>query len=196
MVVNGWRLVALTALALLACAALFWLMAPDPVTALRASIRLTARSSLLLFCLAFTASAAGARWPGAFTRWQRHNRRYIGLSFAVSHALHGVAIVAFAHIDPQQFAPNLKPGMLVPGAIGYAVILAMAATSFDRTAAWIGPVAWRRLHTWGSYWLWAQFVVAFGTRVPAMPAYSAFVALLLGVLALRLAPRLRARQSA
>ena len=81
MVVNGWRLVALTALALLACAALFWLMAPDPVTALRASIRLTARSSLLLFCLAFTASAAGARWPGAFTRWQRHNRRYIGLSF-------------------------------------------------------------------------------------------------------------------
>ena len=53
--------------------------------------------------------------------------------------------------------------------IGYAIIIAMAATSFDRAAAAIGPRAWRALHLLGGYYLCAQFVVSFGKRIPAMP---------------------------
>ena len=61
---------------------------------LRAVVRLTARTSLLLFLLAFAASAAYRLRPGPGTRWLLANRRYVGLSFASSHLVHLLAIVA------------------------------------------------------------------------------------------------------
>jgi len=42
------------------------------------------------------------------------------------------------------------------------------------------------LHLTGGYYLWFQFMVSFGKRVPAMPLYAAFLLPLLAVLALRL----------
>ena len=71
----------------------------------------------------------------------------------------------------------------------------MAATSFDRSAVAIGPRAWRALHLWGGYYLWAQFVVSFGKRIPAMPLYSLFLIPLLAVLALRLIAMVSTRTS-
>jgi hypothetical protein len=62
----------------------------------------------------------------------------------------------------------------------------MTATSFDRTASMIGPRAWRILHLTGGYYLWFQFMVSFGKRVPGMPLYAAFLIPLLAVMALRL----------
>jgi hypothetical protein len=62
----------------------------------------------------------------------------------------------------------------------------MSATSFDRTAAVIRPRAWRTLHLAGGYYLWLQFMVSFGKRVPAMPLYAAFLIPLLIVMALRM----------
>ena len=62
----------------------------------------------------------------------------------------------------------------------------MAATSFDRTADAIGPRAWRILHLTGGYYLWFQFMVSFGKRIPDMPLYSLFLIPLLAVMALRL----------
>ena len=46
-------------------------------------------------------------------------------------------------MDPPGFHEHAMPGTLVSGGIAYAFIVAMAATSFDRTAAWVGPAAWR-----------------------------------------------------
>jgi len=62
----------------------------------------------------------------------------------------------------------------------------MSATSFDRSAALIGPRVWRALHLAGGYYLWFQFMVSFGKRVPAMPLYAAFLIPLLIVMALRM----------
>jgi hypothetical protein len=62
----------------------------------------------------------------------------------------------------------------------------MTATSFDRTAQAIGPRAWRILHLTGGYYLWFQFMVSFGKRIPGMPLYGLFLIPLLVVLALRL----------
>lgn len=62
----------------------------------------------------------------------------------------------------------------------------MSATSFDRAAALLGPRAWQTLHLAGGYYLWLQFMVSFGKRVPAMPLYAAFLIPLLIVLALRM----------
>lgn len=183
---EGWRLLAVLTLSLVALSLWIASMRQFEVERVRMVIRFTARSSLMLFCLAFSAAALARLWPNAWTRWQRRNRRYLGLSFAASHAIHAVAIIAFARMDPAGFAVATSAASYIFGGIGYAVIIAMSATSFDRTAALIGPRAWRMLHLVGGYYLWFQFMISFGKRVPAMPLYAAFLIPLLAVMALRM----------
>lgn len=183
---EGWRLLAVLTLSLIALSLWIASMRQFEVDGIRMVIRFTARSSLLLFCLAFSAAALARLRPNAWTRWQRRNRRYLGLSFAASHAIHAMAIVAFAKMDPAAFAQATSPASYIFGGIGYAVIIGMSATSLDRTAALIGPRAWRALHLAGGYYLWFQFMVSFGKRVLAMPLYAAFLLPLLAVMALRL----------
>jgi DMSO/TMAO reductase YedYZ heme-binding membrane subunit len=183
---EGWRLLAVLTLSLIVLSLWIASMRQFEVEGVRMVIRFTARSSLLLFCLAFSAAALARLWPNAWTRWQRRNRRYLGLSFAVSHAIHAMAIVVFARMDPAGFADATSVASYIFGGIGYAAIIAMSATSFDRTAALIGPRAWRTLHLIGGYYLWFQFMVSFGKRVPAMPLYAAFLIPLLVVMALRM----------
>jgi DMSO/TMAO reductase YedYZ heme-binding membrane subunit len=184
--IESWRLLAALTLSLIALSLWIAAMRQFEVEGVRMVIRFTARSSLLLFCLAFSAAALARLWPNAWTRWQRRNRRYLGLSFAASHAIHAVAIVAFAKMDPAAFADATSATSYIFGGIGYAIIIAMSATSFDRTAALLGPRVWRTLHLVGGYYLWFQFMVSFGKRVPAMPLYAAFLIPLLAVMALRL----------
>jgi methionine sulfoxide reductase heme-binding subunit len=183
---EGWRLFAVLAL-VLACLSI-WIagMRQFEVDGVRMVIRFTARTSLLLFCLAFGAAALARLWPNAWTRWQRRNRRYLGVSFAASHGIHAIAIACFAAMSPALFAQATSPASYIFGGIGYAFIVAMTATSFDRTAAAIGPRAWRILHLAGGYYLWFQFMVSFGKRIPAMPSYALFLVPLLAVMALRL----------
>lgn len=183
---EGWHLLATLTLSLIILSLWIASMRQFEVEGIRMVIRFTARSSLLLFCLAFGAAALAQLWPNAWTRWQRRNRRYLGLSFAASHAIHAVAIVAFAKMDVAGFAEATSAASYIFGGIGYAVIVAMSATSFDRTAALIGPRARRALHLVGGYYLWFQFMVSFGKRVPAMPLYAAFVIPLLAVMMLRM----------
>jgi sulfoxide reductase heme-binding subunit YedZ len=183
---EGWWLLAAFTLSLIALSLWIASMRQFEVEGVRMVIRFTARSSLLLFCLAFSAAALARLWPNAWTRWQRRNRRYLGLSFATSHAIHAVAIVAFAKMDSAGFAEATSAASYIFGGIGYAVIIAMSATSFDRAAALLGPRAWRALHLLGGYYLWFQFMVSFGKRVPAMPLYAVFLVPLLAVMALRM----------
>jgi methionine sulfoxide reductase heme-binding subunit len=190
---EGWRLFALLTLILTVLCAGIAGMRGFEVEGARMVVRFTARTSLLFFCLAFGAAALARLWPNGWTRWLRRNRRQLGVTFATSHALHAIAIVAFADMDPAGFATATSPASFVFGGIGYAIIIAMTATSFDRTAAAIGPRAWRILHLAGGYYLWAQFMISFGKRIPAMPLYSLFLIPLFAVLALRLIAMAQAR---
>lgn len=162
----------------------------------QAAIRVTARTSFVLFCLAYSAAALAQLWPNTWTRWQRRNRRQLGLAFAISHAMHAAALVAFALALPEAFKQETSTGMFVAGGIGYVLILAMSATSFDRTAAAIGPRAWRWLHGFGAFYIWVGFVNGFGSRAPMRPGYWIFVAILLGVMALRLVAMRRKKVAA
>lgn len=191
---EGWRLLAVLTLSLLALCIWIASMRQFEVEGVRMVIRFTARSSLVLFCLAFSAAALARLWPTAWSRWQRRNRRYLGLAFAASHAIHAIAIVAFAKMDPAGSAAATSAASYIFGGIGYAIIIAMAATSFDGTARMVGPRAWRMLHLTGGYYLLFQFTVSFGKRAPDMPLYALFVIPLLAVFALRMiamAPRQR-----
>ena len=183
---EGWRLFAVLALTLLALSVWIAAMRQFEVDGVRMVIRFTARTSLLLFCLAFSAAALARLWPNAWTQWLRRNRRYLGVTFAASHGLHAIAIGCFAIMDPPAYAAATSAASYIFGGIGYALIIAMAATSFDRSAQAIGPRAWRRLHLIGGYYLLFQFTVSFGKRIPDMPLYTLFLIPLVAVFALRM----------
>ena len=163
------------------------------VDGVRMVIRFTARTSLLFFCLAFSRRGAGAAVAECLDAVaapqpppsRRHLRR-------LARASTRVAIVCFAVMDPAGYAAATSLASYIFGGIGYAFIIAMTATSFDRTAAAIGPRAWRMLHLIGGYYLLLQFMVSFGKRIPDMPLYALFLIPLLAVFALRMiamAPR-------
>ncbi len=183
---EGWRLFAVLALTLIVLCIWIAGMRQFGVDGVRMVIRFTARTSLLFFCLAFGAAALARLWPNGWTRWLRRNRRQLGVTFAASHGLHAIAIAAFAAMAPTDFAAATNLASYIFGGIGYAFIMAMTATSFDRTAAAIGPRAWRILHLSGGYYLWFQFMVSFGKRIPDMPLYSLFLIPLVLLMALRL----------
>lgn len=142
----------------------------------RTAIRATARLSLPLFLAAFSASALRRRWPGAASGWLLARRRQVGLSFAVSHGWHAVAItLLYVATDPE-----IPATTVYGGGVGYAFVAAMAATSFDRTAAWLGPARWRRLHTLGGWVIFAIFAVSYVPAAVLDPtairiAYSALI---------------------
>ncbi|WP_342361955.1 hypothetical protein [Terrarubrum flagellatum] len=184
---EGPRLWIVIALALLPAAGGVLAINGTNEAAIRAVIRLTARTSLLLFLLAFTASAVAKLWPSALSRWQRRNRRPFGLAFAFSHFIHAIVIAWLARMGPTQAADALTPAMLIFGGFGYLCIIAMAATSWDGAIAFLGIRRWRLLHLICGHYLWLQFMVSFGKRIPDAPAYIGFLAILSAAMAIRIA---------
>lgn len=183
---NGWRLFGVLTAPLLAMSLALLATCGWDVEGVRLVIRATARTSLLLFVLAFTASALVELAPGELTRWQRRNRRYLGVSFAASHFIHLAAILALATLDRELFWKLTNLTTIVLAGTAYLFIAAMTATSFDRTAAWLGPRNWRRLHLIGGWYIWISFAVAVGKRVPLDRFYWPMAALVLGAAAVRL----------
>lgn len=188
---SPWALLGWLSLALLAMVAVILVSMPD-VAGVRQAIRATARSSWMLFLLTFTASAQYRLWPNTWTAWLRLHRRQFGLAFVVSHLVHALAIVAFARLDPAGFNGQANTGSLVSGGIGYLFLVAMGATSFDRSAAWLGPRAWRWLHLAGAYYLWVSFLVTFGKRLPMSGFYVLPLLVLAAAMLLRWWPARRA----
>src|ERR1043165_3907195 len=91
---NGWPIVGWATLAVAAGAGAVLAVAGTDGYGIRMAIRATARTSVVLFALAFAASALRRRWPNAFTTWLLRNRRQLGVSFASSHAIHLLTILA------------------------------------------------------------------------------------------------------
>jgi len=181
----GWPIVGWSTLIVaVLCAAVFAAAGGGP-EGWRAMIRLSAKTSLALFSTAFIASSLRGLWPNERTRWLLINRRYIGVSFAASHAIHLVGIVALAQADPSF---TFEVPTLIGGGGAYVFLAAMTATSFDRSAAWLGPRRWKILHRTGMYYCWVIFFISYLPRsiVESAPFYSPFVAVLLGTLGLRI----------
>lgn len=191
---EGWTLTLVAGVAIATIAVAIIAAGGGSPDAISGAIRFTARTSFALFLAAFTASATQRLWPGAFTRWQRRNRRYLGVGFAASHAVHAAAIVTLAVLQPLAFHERAADMARAPGLIGYGFLAAMTITSFDRTAAWLGRRGWRALHLAGSIYLWGAFVVGFGKRAPEAPIYWLPVAIAVAAMGLRVASWLRDRR--
>lgn len=192
---QGWRLFWLITAALAAMSAAMVAMYPGE-DGVRLVIRATARTSLVLFALAFSASALRRLWPGGFTTWLLRNRRYLGVSFAASHAIHLAAIIAFARIDPAEFGEISPVANRIVAGLAYVFIFAMAATSFDRMVVWLGARRWKLLHTVGAHYIWLIFLLSFAKRVPQGAGYALGAAVLLAVMGLRLWARKAGSRSA
>jgi methionine sulfoxide reductase heme-binding subunit len=182
---QGWSLVAWTALVVCGGAAgvLAWQGAGEE--GLRLVLRATARTSLLLFLAVFLASTLHGSRPNRATAWLLDNRRYLGVSFATSHTVHFAAILGLTRVSSHR----TDPVVLLLGGLGYAIILAMTATSFDATASLLGARRWKRLHTTGIYYVWTVFLLTYLGNAAKDPKAAVSVVLLLGALAFRLAGR-------
>lgn len=149
----------------------------------RIAIRFTARSSCILFLLAFSASSWRRFTATSVTNWLLQNRRYLGLSMAISHGFHAVAIAGVAILTSENMVRDRLANL------GYVFIILMAITSFKRPAAVLGKRNWRILHTIGMYYLWLSFISSFAKRLPeSWLIYSPFVILLTMAFILRLLP--------
>ena len=163
----------------------------------RALIRATARSSLLLFCAAFATTALFYFWPSAASRWMRRNRRSVGLGFAVSHSIHYAAVYAVSRIDPEQFF--VEEGRALTDFVTlYTVfmLVAMVALSFDTTQGWVGRRVWQGVHWFMSLGFWLSFASSYGGRALYELYYVPFAGLLLLTMGLRTAAFVAKRRSA
>lgn len=183
--IEGGRLWLLLAAGVNAMVAIILTM-DSGVEGVRLAVRATARTSLALFLIAFTASSLVWLWPGDTTRWIIRNRRWFGLGFAWSHLLHLIAILwLFGNYAGQVPAPPMTT--IVGGGIAYVFIAAMAATSFDGAARWMGAKNWQRLHKTGIWYVWIVFMTSYGKRAVVMPEYIPPVLLLIAAAGLRFA---------
>lgn len=153
-------------------------------------IRITARTSAILFLLAFTASSLYQLWPTDTTKWIRRNRRYLGVGFAGSHFVHAAFIATAIVLNQQRFETHVVDptphGVFVLDFVAYAFIIAMTITSFDRTAKRMQYSTWKRLHLTGSYVIWFTFFIAYWRRGVTYPEfYGPFLIIVLAALIIR-----------
>lgn len=190
---RGWPLVGWTALVVGMAVALALLGDGDLERRSRLALRLTAFSSGVLFSAVFAASPLRRLAPSAATRWLVANRRYLGVSFAVSHGYHLLAIVLLIRAAGSAERASIDPVTTIGGSLGYAFVLAMVATSFDRTAAWLGRRAWGALHGTGLYFLWFVFAMNYGLQMMRSPVHFLVAALVIAGAVLRVAAWWKAR---
>ena len=159
----------------------------------RVVIRATARTSLVLFTAAYVASSLQRLLRNDATKWLLANRRSVGLSYAVSHTLHLMALGVLAWISPSFETATIT---LVFGGLAYVFLYLMALTSTDGAVKALGPANWRRLHRAGMHYNWFIFAQSYLPRAVAEPgSYAALGALVLGGAAARIAAYARARSA-
>jgi methionine sulfoxide reductase heme-binding subunit len=186
---KGWRLVGWVTFAIAAMSAAIVVSRGVGEEAWRVGIRATARSSITLFLIVFAARPWNKLWPSRASKWALRNRRYLGVSLFMSQVAHAIFIGLLIAQYPASFWAGVAMSTVLGGALGYLLLLLMALTSFDGSAALIGKRAWKILHTAGMYYLWIVFASSYGPRATHSPLAAAFAVLLLAALVLRVAAR-------
>ncbi len=149
-------------------------------------IRSTAKFSFVLFMLAFSASSVYFFWKKPLSKWLLNNRRYLGVSFAVSHYLHLCSLLLMTfYIDFNVFVDRgLFAG--IGGVIAYSFITVMVITSFEKGRKLLSPKNWKRVHTAGGYLLWIIFAKSYLPNILDDAIAALFSAILIFVLSIRI----------
>lgn len=190
---HGWRLFSLLSLLVLIVAALALWSQPQWVEALRSSIRVTARTSFALFLATFLASSLAALVPSDFTRGLLRERRFLGLAFAFSHAVHAVLIILYVKFFPETFWHGRSAAANIPGSIGYLFITLLAITSFPYAVKLLGARVWKGLHSSGTWVIAGVFFLSFYKRLPMGSWYPLGFGLIFSAIAFKLIVKLAVR---
>jgi hypothetical protein len=181
--IAGWPVVGWAAVGIAAMTLAVLTVRGTGEQGMRSLIRASALTSLFFFSAAFSASSAQEIWRAPWSRWLLSNRRYLGVSFAVSHTIHLFAIITLARLLGDEF--EVDTVTLVAGSLAYVVLYMMTATSFDRSAAWMGRRAWLTLHRTGAYYLWFVFFVTYLPSAMSSAVYIPHVLILVAAMGLR-----------
>ncbi|PKM20935.1 MAG: hypothetical protein CVV11_05545 [Gammaproteobacteria bacterium HGW-Gammaproteobacteria-15] len=190
---RGWTLFSLLSLAVLLFATSTMLWHTELVDALRSAIRVTARTSFTLFLLAFLASSLAILVPSSGTKALLRERRFIGLSFAFSHLVHGILILIYANMFPETFWNGRTATANIPGSVGYLFILLLTITSFPVMVRLLGFSAWKLLHSTGTWVIAAIFCLSFYKRLPLHPWYLIAFSIMVSAIVLKLTAKVAVR---
>ena len=149
-------------------------------------IRSTARFSLVLFLMSFSASSLHFLKKNEITNWMLSNRRFLGVSFAVSHYLHLLALMLMTFYISFNVFEDRGLIATIGGAITYLFITLMTLTSFDKPRSMITAKSWQIIHTIGGYLIWIVFAKSYLPNVISDPMSTLFSIGLLVVLMLRI----------
>ena len=111
--------------------------------------RYTARISFFFFTVSFLASSIHYFLSNSLTNFIRNNRRHIGLSFALAHTIHLVALTSFFITTNQN--PDIDT--VLGGGLAYLAMYIMAFTSNDNAVRNIGFKRWKLIHKLGANYI-------------------------------------------
>jgi hypothetical protein len=191
---RGWAITGCNSVALVAMSAAVLVAAGAGEDGVRMLIRATARSSALLFLLAFVARPLRQLWRSDASAFLLKNRRYFGVSMAVSHLIHGIAIAWLIRAFPAAYESNALT--LVFGGLGFVFVAALAATSSDAAFQKLGRARWTALHRTGVWYLWFIFIYTFAGTAVWDALHVGFVAAFAAAPLVRAAAWLKTRQKA
>src|SRR5215471_3064691 len=154
---------------------------------IRLVLRITARTTFLLFAGAFTADALVALWPTKLTEWLVRNRDRFILGFAASHTVHLAAIIALFSTLP--VIPRREIYVLFVGGSVFLLLYGLAAAaiarSFGKHLAILGSAGFE---SFAMYTIWLVFALGFVPRiVKGWPIYSVLGVMALGAIVVRIA---------
>jgi sulfoxide reductase heme-binding subunit YedZ len=184
--VTGRRLLALITLALSAMCGALVLIAPTDADAAHLVIRWTARTSFVMFALAYVARPACQLWPSPRTKTLLAYRKWVGLGFAVSHLFHLAGIIALAWPDPAAFVRTQNP-VVVVAVLTFIAVFAMALTSINAIRKRMRPMTWRRLHQFGIHLAWVPFFSTYALAIGSSIMFAVPTLVLLLIALIRFA---------
>lgn len=128
----------------------------DNGAAVSSMIELSVRMAVPFIFLSFAASSVHTLFASPFSRWLLRNRKIIGLIFAAAMAWQLLFIITMVGWYTDYYVEEVYAlSDVVEGVVGYAMLIAMVLTSFKFARSRMSPGAWKLMHKFGIYWLWA-----------------------------------------
>jgi methionine sulfoxide reductase heme-binding subunit len=149
----------------------------DHIEVIRLLLRITARTSFVLFFAAFIARASQLLWPGKYTDWLAQNCGRFLIALGISHTVHLFVIVSLVVSLGEKF--RLPAGLhgLLAGIFVYFMIYILALRSFLRAPEgrfWqiVDSPLFERC---AMYSIWTIFAISFLSRVRLGPPVYSFL---------------------
>ena len=155
--VNGWILLRLNSI-LISIIMIVGMAIGDLLSGpgVSSMIQLSARCAVPWLYLALAASSLHVLFPSDFSAWILRNRKYFGLSFAVSMGWQAFFIVWMVSVHRDYYVDEVYVLRdLIEGLLGYAFMISMVVTSFRPGRKLLTRKRWKLLHKSGIYFLWA-----------------------------------------